>query len=640
MLGGAYRKTFSASTKANHMFFQAWRSPFGASAAAIAALILTACTPETVSSDPAVASLLDRFGASEIQRLPEDADMIGLTPAAFGKPFADLLNDRSMAVTERSRTLWLDYLAEFERIDRATLSPEVGRHFDGVRAVLEASINVDTHGWGVTGLGWSSPYVITFADGAFTDLVKFLTLHVPIRTRAEADNWLKRLDKMDEAMRDERRRFEVDLDAGVIPPRSVVQRTLDKARQFTPTANPREHVLVQHFTEAVAQIADISEEDIARLVTRAATLVGGDIKKEYEALDALLAANLAKAAEQPGVWQLPNGETYYAQLLRLHTTTTQSPAQLNETGRKLVEQLSAQLDPLLVEAGLVEGSVGARLRLLGQRPDLLFPDTPEGRIALMDAIAQKMKWGQGIVGRVATVAKPAEIVVRETPRIAQDTASKAYYRGAPLDGSRPAVYNITLRSTADFPIWTLPTLTFHEGVPGHHLQVEAARANAGRTVIDYLIATPAFNEGWAMYGEDLAFEMRAYESDPLGRIGYIQSILLRAARLVADTGIHAQKMTREEAIAYLESTTGIARATAELEVDRYAIRPGLASSYIIGRETIRRLRASAQKELGKDFDLKAFHEAVLTPGPRPLPVVEADIAAWVSAKKPAPPPAE
>ena len=187
-------------------------------------------------------------------------------------------------------------------------------------------------------------------------------------------------------------------------------------------------------------------------------------------------------------------------------------------------------------------------------------------------------------------------------------------------------------------MWALPSLTFHEAVPGHHLQSEIARDKPNTPVINYLIATPAFTEGWATYAEDLADELGAYESDPLGKIGYLQSMLFRAARLVADTGIHGQKWKRQQAIDYLVNTVGLALPNAELEVDRYAIRPGLACAYMTGRETIRRLRATAQRELKAGFDLKAFHEAILAPGPRPLPVMEADITAWLASKKPAPPP--
>ncbi|MEQ1783127.1 MAG: DUF885 domain-containing protein [Hyphomonadaceae bacterium] len=606
----------------------------------MALLVVAGCTPERVNADPALTQLVDRFGASEIQQLPEEADLAGLSDKAFGRAYGALLNDRSMAVTERTRTIRLDYLAEFERIDRADLSPAAARTYDTINTTLANSVAADAHGYGATSLGWTSPYVISFSDGAFTDLVKLLTLHAPIRSRAQADAWLARLGHMDEAMRDERRRFEVDLEAGAIPPRSVIQRTLDKAHQLAPVGNPRDHLLVQYFTETVAQVADIPEADITTLTTKAAKLVGGDIKDEYDKLISLLEKTLPKATDDPGVWKLPRGDAYYADALRLHTTTSLTAKQLHDMGLKLVEQVTAQLDPLLAAQGLAEGTVGQRLRVLSLNPQFQFPETPEGRTALLDAIGARMKWAEGVTVKVADVDKPAQIVVRETPRIAQDTASKAFYRAAPLSGGQPAVYNITLRATADFPMWTLPSLTFHEAVPGHHLQVEVARDQPNLPVVTYLMSTPAFSEGWATYAEDLADELGAYESDPLGKIGYLQSMLFRAARLVADTGIHGQKWKRQEAIDYLVNTVGLALPNAELEVDRYAIRPGLACAYMTGREAIRRLRASAQKELGKGFDLKAFHEAILEPGPRPLPVVEADIAAWIASKKPPPPPAQ
>lgn len=566
--------------------------------------------------------------------------MIGLSDKAFGRPYGALLNDRSMAVIERTRAVRLDYLAEFERIDRTNLSPGAARTFDTLRATLDATVNADSHGYGAATLGWASPYVITYADGAFTDVVKLLTLHAPIRSRAQAEAWLARLDHMDEAMRDERRRFEVDLDAGAAPPRSILQRTLDKARRLAPTGIPRDHVLVQYFTEQVAQITDIPEAEIATLTTRAAKLVGGDLKDEYGRLIALLEKALAKASDDPGVWRLPQGDAYYIDALKLHTTTGMTPKQLNDMGQKLVDQISAELDPLLQAQGLTDGTVGQRLRILATNPALQFPETPEGRLALLETIGARMKWAEGVTAKIADVDKPAQIIVRETPRIAQDTASKAYYRAAPLNRGGPAIYNVTLKAAADFPMWTLPSLTFHESVPGHHLQVEIARDRPNVPVVSYLISTPAFAEGWATYAEDLADEMGAYKDDPLGRIGYLQSILFRAARMVADTGIHAQKWKRQQAIDYLVSTVGLALPNAELEVDRYSIRPGMACAYMTGRETIRRLRATAQRELKADFDLKAFHAAILAPGPRPLPVVEADITAWIASKKPPPPPVE
>ncbi|HOY79559.1 MAG TPA: DUF885 domain-containing protein, partial [Hyphomonadaceae bacterium] len=185
-----------------------------------------------------------------------------------------------------------------------------------------------------------------------------------------------------------------------------------------------------------------------------------------------------------------------------------------------------------------------------------------------------------------------------------------------------------------FPMWTLPTLSFHEAVPGHHIQAGLARERTNQPLVSYLIAQPVFGEGWALYAEDLADELGAYKEDKLGRLGYLQSLLFRAARLVADTGINSQKWTRAEASAYLQSTVGLSPQEADGEIDRYTIWPGQACTYMVGRETIRRLRTGAQQQLKASFDIRQFHEVILAPGPRPLPVLEADVADWVASQRP------
>lgn len=638
MLGGPYRKTLAASTKANHMAALDWKSPFRAlffAGGSLSAAILAACSPSAVSSDPVLAAFMQRFSQSEMARSPEEADALGLSVEAFGRRYQPLLDDRSMAVAERTRATRLDLLYELERVDRGALTRDSQRTYDTALELLRDTTAIEAHGHGVNGLGWASPYLITFADGAFTDLVKFMTLHAPVRSRADAEDWLTRLDHMDEALRDERRRFEVDIASGVIPPRSIVQRTLDKARQLAPDI-AREHPLVLYFIEQLAQIPDIPEDDIAKLVKRATDQVGGPLKSEYTELVKLLEGLLAKAPSEPGVWQLKDGEAYYRDALKLYTTTDMSPKQLHDAGLKLVDQINAQIEPILVETGQVEGSIGGRLRTLATDPAYLFPDTPEGRVTLLDSLRERVTWAETAMSRMINTGPQGDVEVREAPRISQDTAPGAYYKAVPLDGSRPATYNINLRSTLDFPTWTLPTLSFHEAAPGHHIQAGLARERTNQPLVNYLISQPAFSEGWALYAEDLADELGAYKDDKMGRLGYLQSMLFRAARLVADTGVNSQKWTRAETVAYLQTTTGLGPQEIESEVDRYAIWPGQACAYMTGRETIRRLRTGAQQQLRASFDIKAFHQAILAPGPRPLPVLEADIADWIASQRPQP----
>lgn len=615
-----------------------WKSPFRAlfcAAAGLAAAILAGCSPSVVSIDPALAAFMQRFSQSEMTRLPEEADALGLSIEAFGRRYQSLLDDRSMAVSERTRADRLDLLHELELIDRSTLSRDSQRTYDTALITLRNTIAVAAHGHGVSGLGSASPYIITFAGGALTDLVRFMTLHAPVRSRADAEDWLTRLDHIDEAMRDERRRFEVDVEEGVIPSRAILQRTLDKARMLSPGI-PREHPLVAYFTEQLAQTPDIPEDDIGKLVKRATDQVGGPVKTEYAALVKMLESLIPKAPAEPGAWAMKDGEAYYRDALRLYTTTDLSPKQLHDAGLKLVEQISTQIEPILVEMGQVEGSIGGRLRTLSMDPTYLFPDTPEGRVALMDALRERITWAETAMGRMIVMGPKGKVEVREAPRIAHDTAPGAYYKAAPLDGSRPATYNINLRSTLDFPIWSLPTLSFHEAAPGHHIQAGLARERVNQPLVNYLIAQPAFSEGWALYAEDLADELGAYKADKMARLGYLQSLLFRAARMVADTGMNSQKWTRAETVSYLLATTGMSPQIIESDVDRYTIWPGQACAYIAGRETIRRLRTGAQQQLKAGFDIRAFHQAILGPGARPLPVLEADIADWIAAQRPQP----
>jgi uncharacterized protein (DUF885 family) len=370
------------------------------------------------------------------------------------------------------------------------------------------------------------------------------------------------------------------------------------------------------------------------MVDRAAMLVGGDVAEEYRALAKTLETALPKAREEPGVWRLSGGESYYTDALRLYTTTETTPAELHKAGAKLVADISKRMDALLLEVGQEEGTVGQRMRALSVDPTNLFPDTPEGQVALIAAIESHIQWIEPKLSRIIEAGPKGKLEIRNAPRSVRDTAPGGYYKAAALDGSRPATYNLNIRSTLDWPVWSLATLSFHEAAPGHHIQAGRAREKANQPVLNYLIANPAFAEGWGVYAEDLADELGAYEADKLAKLGYLQSLLFRAARLVVDTGIHSQRWSREQAIDYLTTTTGLPHDRMENEVDRYTVWPGQACSYMTGRETLRRLRDAARQELGAAFDIRTFHEQVLAPGPRPLPVVENDIYQWLGAGRP------
>jgi uncharacterized protein (DUF885 family) len=603
-------------------------------ALAIFALVLTlgACSPAAVNTDASVYALVGTLGQTELHRSPERAAQVGISREAFGSPYDSLLDDTSLSAAERTRVDRLEALESLHAIDRSTLSREAIRQLDTATFLMDTASRVGSYGYGYVSLGWASPYLINQSDGDYQDLVKFLTTYARVTSRASADAWLARLHHVARSIDNQRRRFEVDAEAGASPPRVILQRTLDKAKALQ-VDDPRTHPLVAYFSEALSQITDLPEADITRLTEQAASVVKTDIEPANARLIADLEKALKTAAAEPGVWRLPKGDAYYRDLLHLYTSTDLTPDQIHAIGVKQVELITAQMDPLLAAQGKVDGTVGERMAALAADPANLYPDTPEGEIALTDTISERIKWAETNLSKLVNIGPQKPVEIRRAPELSQDTAPAGYYKAGAIDGSRPAMFNINLKTTSALPVFALPTLAYHEAVPGHHLQVGVARERANPPMLFQLASFTGFSEGWAVYAEDLADEVGAYKDDPLGKLGYLQSLLFRAARLVADTGIHHDKWSREQAIDYMTSTTGLPRAAMENEVDRYTIWPGQACAYMIGREKIRALRKQAETELGQAFDLKAFHDVVLAGGGRPLGVVEADVRDWIASRK-------
>jgi uncharacterized protein (DUF885 family) len=299
-------------------------------------------------------------------------------------------------------------------------------------------------------------------------------------------------------------------------------------------------------------------------------------------------------------------------------------------GLDQARQLSGEMDTLLKGQGLTQGTVADRINALNKDPRFLYPNTNEGR-------AQLIAYLNGVVAAVrprlpqafATLPK-ADLVIKRVPPEIEAGASNGYEQDGPIDGSRPASYYINLKDTSNWPRFALPTLTFHEGVPGHVWQgVFAHRLPPIRS----MLAFNAYIEGWALYAEQLGDELGMYADDPFGRLGYLQSIQFRACRLVVDTGIHAKRWTREQAIQWFIDNNGIPQGRARSEIDRYCVWPGQACGYKIGQSWINRLRDKARAALGPRFDLRTFDDALVNSGAVPLTVLDGVIDRYIASRK-------
>jgi uncharacterized protein (DUF885 family) len=308
------------------------------------------------------------------------------------------------------------------------------------------------------------------------------------------------------------------------------------------------------------------------------------------------------------------------------------PEEIHKLGLDIVKSQNAQMDSLMKASGLTKGTVGARLRAMFDDPKFRYPNTDAGKDKLIAGLNVRLHQIRALLPKYFGTLPKANVAIKRVPKFIEAGAPGGYYQNASLDGKRPGTYYINLRDTAEVPSWTLPTLTYHEAIPGHHLQGSIAQESP-LPLIRKISGFNAYVEGWALYAEQLAVEAGLYDKDPWGHIGQLHDAQLRAVRLVIDTGLHAMHWSREQAIKYYADTQGDPIAAATTEVERYCVWPGQACGYMIGKLTFLRLREKAKAALGARFDIRKFHDAVLLSGALPLAVLEKTVDDYIARNK-------
>lgn len=573
-------------------------------------------------------ALLDQMANEILMLSPETATTLGLDSGARAGLKA-ALSDRSLAAAQTDKQRAKAYATKLAAIDRAGLSEKDAIFYDAVSYATGLGVEGAPFQFGDAGFqsglfGGGTPYVVSQQNGAFSSVPEFLDSQHRVTTRADADAYLSRLTELARVLDQETTRIQHDAGLGVMPP-VFIQETMIKqltGARAIPAAQQR---MVTSVSER-AKAAGIPGDWAARALKIVETMV-------YPALDRQIAAvkaNSGKATMDAGVWKLPNGEAYYRWLLRAATTTTLDPQTIHQTGLTQYEELSARIDSTLKAQGLTQGTPQERMIALTKDPRFLYPNTPAGRADLIAYINGRMAGLRPLLPKMSKLGLKADVVVKQVPDDIQDGAPLGYMNFASLDGSRPAIYYINLKDNGNWPRWTIPTLTVHEGVPGHTWQgAYLAEHQKDLPLMSSLMGFNAFVEGWALYSEQLADEIGFYKDDPFGELGYLQAIQFRACRLVVDTGLHAKRWTREQAIDWLESHSGRARSACTSEIDRYCASPGQACGYKIGHNEILRLRTKAQAALGPKFDGRDFNDAIVSTGGVPLQVLETVIENYI-----------
>jgi uncharacterized protein (DUF885 family) len=562
------------------------------------------------TADAELHTLLDRFFYDRLQDSPEQATSLGLDKGERAA-LRSKLGDNSAAGQARHLARTQAERVALGKVDRSKLGSNAQVDYDVVQYQLDRTIAGARFPYG----DGNSPYILSQQNGAYQDIPDFLDNAHRVTNAADADAYLARLSQMSKAVENDTDRQKADAAKGVFAPDYILDTTL-KLLGDVRDVEPAKTVMVASFAKKLAD---------AKLPPARAAQAEKIVREQiFPALDrqrALVRELRAKATHDAGVWRLPEGEAYYAVAAEGFTTVSMTGDEIHKLGLEQVAEIESRIDAILKSEGMSQGTVGERLVALNKRPEQLYPNTDEGKEALLNQLrGQVAAMYKRLPEAFATLPK-APVEVRRVPPSIQAGAPGGYYQNATLDGSRPGIYFINLRDTFDRPKFGLATLSHHEAVPGHHMQVMLAMESTEIPLIRRRGFFSGYGEGWALYTEQLADEMGMFDGDPLGRVGYLQSFLFRATRLVVDSGMHVKRWSREQATDWFMAHTGIARGRSQGEIDRYTIRPGQACSYKIGHTVWARLRDEAKQRQGDRFDLKQFHD-VLKLGAMPLSVLE------------------
>ena len=472
-------------------------------------------------------------------------------------------------------------------------------------------------------------YPFNQIGGNHLGLVEFMTDTHPVRNLREASDYIKRVEKFDESLNANLIWLEEQKKLGIFAPKYVFDHVITQLKEliaYEDSDNP----LMQVFARKVDAL-DIDEQKSEELKTALSAVIASDVKSGFKSILGFFESNYEYANMNHGVWSLPNGDAFYEARLRSYTTTDYSAEEIHQIGLSEVDRIGARMKEIFLQLGYqVNKPVGEMMNDLNENPDFLYPDTADRKEIVVADYNQMVKEAEEDVKPYFARFPVSPVEVRAIPEYSEQTAAGGYYQAPALDGSRPGVFYANLYDIKQTPTFGMRTLTFHEAVPGHHFQIALNQENEDLTLYRKMgYRTSAFTEGWALYSEQLAVEV-GMTKNLYDELGVLQSEMFRANRLVVDTGMHYKRWTREKAMAYMKKTTGMSDTEVRVEIERYIVWPGQATSYKMGMLKILELRKKAQDALGEKFDIRKFHTVVLDQGIVPLFILEDIINEWIA----------
>ncbi len=582
----------------------------------------TAPTAATeVDQNAAIAAFFEEYDAQQLALSPLSKSYRGIKDSDYGR-----WDDFTTASEARANDAARSALKEMRtRFDPAQLTPENRlsyRLFEKRAERSEAAVKYNDYG-----------YVFDQMNGAQSELPAFLINIHRVDNKSDARAYVSRLFGIGPGMSQAIEQAKARAAQGIMPPKWVYPYVINDARNVitgAPFDNGPDAPLFADFKGKVGKL-NISQIEKDLLIADAAQALSSAVKPAYEALISEMTAQEKVAGTDDGVWRFRDGAGYYAERLANYTTTNMTPEQIHQLGLAQVARIHKEMGVVQKKMG-VKGDLQAYFNYMRTEPKFYAPETAEGRALYLsetqkanDAITPLLPKWFGTLPQAPLVVKPVEA-------FREKSAGKAFYQRPAPDGSRPGTDYANLYKMADMPLTEVEALFYHEGVPGHHLQLAIQTELKGVPAFRKFGGVTAYSEGWGLYSEKLAKDMGLY-TDPARDFGRLQLELHRAIRLVVDSGLHYKRWSRETAIKYVEDNSADAPGGIVKAIERYIIYPGQATAYMVGRLKISELRDKAQKALGKKFDIRGFHDTVLKSGPVPLDVLEEQVDAWIASRK-------
>jgi uncharacterized protein (DUF885 family) len=600
----------------------------------LAGLAASAAMPLLARSAPAFAqpaseaqarTLLDSFAENLLRLAPEAATSLGIDTGPRAS-YRSRLGDRSIAGQQRVAATVAADLARAEAVDTSALSFPTRTSIEVVRSAYRTAAEGFALPYGDVAVGgWrNTPYVVIQNVGAYIDTPQFLDTDHPVDNAADAEAYLSRLAQYPGQLDGELERMRAARARGLVPPNFLIDRAVNQLGISAKGASEGGG-LVESLVRRTREKGIPGDWE-----GRARKIVTGEVAPALGRQIAELQSERAVATDIPGMWSRPHGDEYYRWALKASTTTNMTPDEVHAMGLEQLKALHARMDPILSKLGYTKGTIGERMQALARDPQYKFSEGDKGRAEILAYIQQRLAMNRAVLPRAFNTLVPAHLEVKRMSPEQEPGAPAAYGGAGSIDGKIPGKFWINLRSTDLHSKYSLPDLASHEAIPGHVWQGEYAnRLPLIRTMLQF----NAYNEGWALYAEQLVDELGVYDDFPAGRLGYLQSIAFRCCRLVVDTGLHAKRWTRQQGVDYFVNVNGSNPLEVASEVDRYCSWPGQACGYKVGHSTINGLRDKAKAELGRKYDLKAFDDAVVLGGNVPMDVLAKNVADYIARTK-------